>query len=129
MLRRMATALLMCWPVLLQAAPGMTAEELSEGKSQYLIVDVRTAQEYAEGHIPDAINVPHDQIVSGDTRLKDGKGRQVVVYCRSGRRSALAAEQLEKMGFNAVRTLKGDMPGWIEKGLPVERGDARVCCH
>lgn len=129
MLRGLAVALLMCWSVLAQAADSMTAEALSAGKSQYLIVDVRTAQEYAEGHIPDAINIPHDQIAPDDARLKDRKDRQVVVYCRSGRRSALAAERLEEMGFSPVRTLKGDMPGWIEKGLPVARGDAQVCCR
>ena len=129
MKRMLLVFLMACWSAAAVAASGMTPDELAGSNEPRLVLDVRTPQEYAEGHIPGAINIPHDQVSADDARLRDWRDRTVVVYCRSGRRSALAAERLAEMGFSPVRTLKGDMPGWIEKGLPVARGDAQVCCR
>lgn len=79
------------------------------GPAGSLIVDVRTAEEFAAGHIPGAVLFPYDdlpskaaafeKLVGGD---KGGKDRPIVVYCRSGRRSAIAARELKKLGFRNV---------------------------
>jgi rhodanese-related sulfurtransferase len=86
---------------------------------QLFVLDVRTSQEYAEGHVPGAINIPHDQVAS---RLAEvPKDKDVVIYCRSGRRAALAAEVLESKGYSRLSHLDGDMNAWLEKGRAVEK--------
>ena len=67
-----------------------------------LLVDVRTPAEYARGHIEGAMNIPYDQIEARTGELGDDKNREIVLYCRSGRRSALAKQTLEKLGFTHV---------------------------
>ena len=83
-----------------------------------LVLDVRSADEFASGHVPGAINVSHEQVA---TRLGElDKSRDVVVYCERGPRAAKAAEVLSGAGFT-VKHLTGDMRGWREQGLPIER--------
>lgn len=86
-----------------------------------LVVDVRSRAEFSAGHVPGAINLPHDSLTGSEPVLKGWKQRPVVVYCRSGRRSALAAGILERQGFTQIEYLGGDMPGWEQQGRPVAR--------
>jgi len=65
------------------------------------VVDVRTPQEFAAGHVPGAINVPFDELAGRTAELGD-PSRPVVLYCRSGRRSGIAARTLRGLGFDAV---------------------------
>jgi rhodanese-related sulfurtransferase len=101
----------------------MTQEQLLEhlnGHPDHLFVlDVRTPQEFAEGHVPGAVNVPYDQVAS---RLAEvPKDKDIVLYCRSGRRAGLAADVLAASGYTRLSHLEGDMPAWIEKGRPVAK--------
>jgi len=86
-----------------------------------LILDVRSPQEYAEGHIPGAINIPHDQLGSRLAEIGSYKENDVVLYCRSGRRVVIAANTLQPAGFRKLQHLDGDMNGWISKGLPIKK--------
>ena len=84
------------------------------------VLDVRTAEEYAAGHVPGARNIPVGEL---DTRLGElapFRGSELVVYCRSGKRARTALETLEAQGFQELRHLAGDMLGWSESGRPVE---------
>ena len=104
-------------------AATMTQEQLVEhlaGHPQHLFVlDVRSPQEYAAGHVPGAVNVPHDELAS---RLREvPRDKDVVVYCRTGRRSALAADVLAANGYRRVSLLEGDMQAWVARGRPVEK--------
>lgn len=67
-----------------------------------LLVDVRSAEEFAKGHLEGALNIPHTEVVSRLNEFGADKNRQVVVYCRSGRRSGLAREVLLAHGFSHV---------------------------
>ncbi len=81
----------------------------------YIIVDVRTAEEYASGHIPGAINIPNETIKIKDVdELKD-KEQLILVYCRSGNRSKQASEKLVKLGYTNIVEFGGikDWPGEI----------------
>lgn len=86
-----------------------------------VLLDVRTPEEFAEGHVPGAINIPHDQVESRLAELAGAKDKDLVVYCRSGRRAELATDTLRKHGFTRVSHLDGDMNGWIAAGRPVEK--------
>jgi rhodanese-related sulfurtransferase len=82
------------------------------------VLDVRAPEEYAAGHVPGAVNIPHDQIAA---RLAEvPKDRDVVLYCRSGRRAAMAGEVLSGNGYTRLQHLEGDIVGWQEKQRPVE---------
>lgn len=103
------------------AMPEISATELLERQARndpsLLVLDVRTAEEFAAGHVPGAVNVPHDQVA---TRLAElPKERDIVLYCRSGRRVAAAAEVLAANGFKRLAHLTGDLPGWADAGHPV----------
>lgn len=95
-------------------------ELLSNPPAQVLILDARTPTEYAAGHVPGAMNVPHDQLADRLTELEGGSGRPVVVYCRSGKRAAIASSVLLEAGFSDVLHLGGHMQGWEAEGLPIE---------
>ena len=101
----------------------MTQEQLLEHQAKHahhlFVLDVRTPAEYAEGHVPGAVNVPHDQLAS---RLAEvPKDKDVVLYCRTGRRAALAADVLASHGYTRLSHLEGDMQAWVEKGRPVQK--------
>ena len=101
----------------------MTQEQLVEHLARHpqhlFVLDVRSPQEYAEGHVPGAVNVPHDQLAS---RLAEvPKDKDVVVYCRTGRRTALATEVLAANGYKRISHLEGDMQAWTARGRPVEK--------
>lgn len=86
-----------------------------------LIIDVRSEDEFASGHVPGALNIPHTEIAARLSELRDHKHQEVVVYCESGRRAAIAMGVLEQAGFTTVRHLEGDMQSWRKLGLPQER--------
>ena len=78
------------------------AVEMMKKESGYIILDVRRPDEYADGHIPGAINVPNEEI--GTTELPElpDKAQLILVYCRSGRRSKEASEKLVKLGYTNI---------------------------
>lgn len=76
-----------------------------------LLVDVRSPAEFAEGHLPGAINVPVQELEATVDSLSANRGRQIVVYCRSGVRSARARRALLKAGFAQVEDL-GGLSNW-----------------
>lgn len=86
-----------------------------------LIIDVRTREEYVQGHIPGAINIPLHELEVRISELEVYKNKTILVYCRSGRRSAVASEILVRNGFTKVYNMLGGIISWIEAGYPVEK--------
>ena len=84
-----------------------------------VVLDVRTPAEYAEGHVPGAINIPNGELAARVAELTDAKGRDIVVYCRSGVRAAQAINVLDKAGFKRLFHLQGDYNRWTEEQRPV----------
>jgi len=93
----------------------------SSEKSNVIILDVRTAEEYTAGHVPRAINISHTQIKANLAKLLPYKDSTVVIYCRSGRRAGMAKSILAANGFTKLRHLSGDMNGWYKAQLPLEK--------
>jgi rhodanese-related sulfurtransferase len=83
-----------------------------------VLVDVRTAEEFAGGHLPGAINLPMDQVADRHGELQ--AGQPVAVVCAVGGRSAKVSEQLVGLGFTDVTNLDGGTNGWRALGLPIE---------
>lgn len=88
---------------------------------EWLLIDVRSPQEYAESHIPGAINMPHEEIDDYIEQLSDARDKPIIIYCRSGRRASIAMQMLEAKQFTDINHLEGDMLGWTAAGLPVNK--------
>ena len=87
-----------------------------------LILDVRSQEEYAEGHIPTAINIPYDQLGSRLAEIGSHKDKEIVLYCKSGKRAGIAANTLQAAGFSKLLHLDGDINGWLSNGsLPIKK--------
>ena len=93
------------------------AVKMMKDEKNYIILDVRRPDEYAEGHIPGAINVPNEEIGTAEISELPDKSQLILVYCRSGRRSKEASEKLVKLGYTNIVEFGGilDYKGEIEK--------------
>ena len=93
------------------------AVKMIKDEKNYIILDVRRPDEYAEGHIPGAINVPNEEIGTAEIAELPDKSQLILVYCRSGRRSKEASEKLVKLGYTNIVEFGGilDWIGEIEK--------------
>ena len=78
------------------------AAEMMAEESDYIILDVRRPDEFAAGHIPNAINVPNETIGTSEIPELPNKAQLIMVYCRSGRRSKEASEKLLKLGYTNI---------------------------
>jgi len=88
------------------------------GDAAPFVLDVRTPEEFVSGHVPGAVNIPYDQVAA---RLAEvPKDKDVVLYCRSGRRAGLAGEVLTSNGYTRLQHLEGDIVAWQEKQRPTE---------
>lgn len=87
-----------------------------------IVVDVRTAEEFAGGALTGARNVPLDDLANRVGDLARFKNRPVIVVCQSGSRSARAVGQLKKEGFGEVYNLAGGVAAWKNAGLPLAKG-------
>lgn len=93
------------------------AAGIMQNEKNYIILDVRRPDEYAEGHIPGAINVPNEKIGTSEISELPDKSQLILVYCRSGNRSKQAAEKLVKLGYTNIVEFGGinDWTGEIER--------------
>ena len=85
-----------------------------------VVLDVRTPDEYAGGHIPGAINVPHTELGERLASLDLPVDAEIVVHCERGGRAAAAEEILREAGYTDIRDLEGHMQAWRAAGHPVE---------
>ena len=86
---------------------GAEAKALMDSESGYIIIDARTQPEYDEGHITGAILIPEYEIADRAEKELPNKNQLILVYCRSGRRSKIAAEELVKLGYTNVKEFGG----------------------
>ena len=88
----------------------ITAEEartIMDTEVGYVILDTRTREEYDQGHIPGAIQISHDEIMEKAEEVLTDKDQLILVYCRSGRRSKIAAEALVELGYTNIKEFGG----------------------
>ena len=92
------------------------AKEIMDSQESYIILDTRTLKEYEESHIPGAILIPYDEITDKAEGILTDKDQLILVYCRSGRRSKLAVQDLVKLGYTNIKEFGGiiDWPYEVE---------------
>jgi rhodanese-related sulfurtransferase len=86
-----------------------------------VIVDVRPANEFAQGHMPGAINVPFSELPLKVGQLNKYQSKTVILVCATGAQSRKARSQLKKIGFNEVYVLNGGFAEWQSQGLPTTK--------
>jgi rhodanese-related sulfurtransferase len=106
---------------MVQIAPDALFQRLEKKDAGVVVVDVRTPEEYAAGHVPGAVNVPYTDLPARISELTGAADKDIVLYCVSGRRAGIAAARLKEHGFTRLLHLQGDIRGWQEKNLPVEK--------
>jgi rhodanese-related sulfurtransferase len=95
-----------------------TKKKLDAGE-QMILVDTREESEWARGHIPNALHLGKGVIERDIEKTIPDKSATIVLYCGGGFRSALAADNLQKMGYTNVISMDGGWRGWTEAGFPV----------
>jgi rhodanese-related sulfurtransferase len=110
-------------PAMVPIGADQLAERLGKQDGTLFLLDVRSVEEFAEGHIAGAVNIPYDQV---EARLAEvPKDKDVVLYCRSGRRAVIAADVLRSHRYPRLGHLEGDIQAWVAQGRPVARaGDS-----
>ena len=83
------------------------AKQIMDTEEGYIILDVRTQEEYDEGHIPGATQISHEEIAEKAEEVLTDKDQLILVYCRSGRRSKIAAEALVELGYTNIKEFGG----------------------
>lgn len=97
---------------------------IQQGDAKLVVLDVRTPEEFAAGHVPGARNIPHDALAARVAELESVRDSDIVVYCRSGRRSQIAIETLTAKGFTRLGHLNGDFLAWQAANRPIEKAQA-----
>jgi rhodanese-related sulfurtransferase len=95
-----------------------------DAREKLTLVDVREESEWAHGHLPGAVHLGKGIIERDVERTFPDKDVPLVLYCGGGFRSALAADNLQKMGYTNVISMDGGWRGWTEAGFPVEKPGA-----
>lgn len=98
------------------------AKGLIENNTNLFILDVRTESEYEEGHIQSAYLIPHSDIRDRQEELPANKSQTILVYCRSGTRSATASSTLESLNFTQIYNMEGGFMEWKNSGYFFETG-------
>ena len=91
-----------------------------EAETAPTILDVRTPEEFAAGHVPGAINIPYTELGERYSERELEGSDELVVYCQSGRRAAIAEAALSELGFTNVRDLDGHIAAWKQAERPLE---------
>ena len=94
---------------------------MDRGDRNFLLVDVREESEWQAGHIPGAVHLGKGVIERDIEQKVPETDKEIVLYCGGGYRSALAADNLQKMGYTNVLSMDGGWRGWREAGHPVEK--------
>jgi len=89
---------------------------------KFVLVDVREESEWAQGHLPGAMHLGKGIIERDVEQRVPDTGAKIILYCGGGFRSALAADNLKKMGYTNVESMDGGWRGWTGAGLPTQKG-------
>ncbi len=109
-----------------QAKKHITEITVAEAKAKIesgqpvVVLDVREPKEYKRGHLPKAVNLPRGLLEFKVTKVIPDKNAYVIVYCKSGGRSALATLTLKRMGYKNAVSMAGGWKAWVKAGYPVE---------
>ncbi|WNC69275.1 rhodanese-like domain-containing protein [Thalassotalea nanhaiensis] len=95
--------------------------KMQTANEDFLLLDVRSREEFDEGHIPGSVNISHQELADKLDQVSQFKDKNIVVYCRSGRRAGIAIDILKENNFQHTSHLVGDMQGWKKSNLEITK--------
>ena len=116
------------WPMLVRRGGNVVnpvAATLLINREGAVVVDVREPDEFAQGHLPDAINLPAGKLAERVGEIEKYKDKPVIVCCAAGMRSSRACRELGKQGFARLHNLDGGVDAWVAAGYPVKKGSRK----
>ncbi len=116
------------WPLLRGgSAKGLSPVQATQliNQEDAQIIDVRSAEEFAAGHLPNAKNIPLEKLTERVGEIEKFKDQAILVCCMAGMRSAKGCGQLSKLGFTKVQSLDGGVDAWQQAGYPLKKGASR----
>jgi len=115
------SGVMLLWPTLTRRNRGLSSSEaiLLINRRNAVVIDVRTAQAYAVGHLPQARHLPAADLSAKAQQVAKNKVTPVIVVCQTGQQSAKALDVLQQAGYTEVHSLQGGVDGWQKAGLPV----------
>jgi len=96
-------------------------KRIGQKDTSMVILDVRTPEEFAAGHVPGAINIPYTHLPSRISEVADAADKDIIVYCTVGVRAEKGAERLRENGFSKLLHLDGDMKAWEAQKRPLAK--------
>ena len=121
-----ASGVMLFWPEILRMTAGgaqigtLEATKLMN-QGPTLVLDIREADEFAQGHVPRARHIPLSQLSNRVDEIGKFKDKPVIVTCKTGARAGAATRTLRQAGFNQVYQLRGGLAAWEQASLPVEK--------
>jgi rhodanese-related sulfurtransferase len=119
------SGLMLVWPMVTQRAGGLSVSTLQATQlinhRDALVLDVRSADDFARGHILNARNIPAKQLGERLADLEKFRARPIIVSCQTGASATASCSLLKKAGFTEVRLLAGGISAWEQAGLPVTK--------
>jgi rhodanese-related sulfurtransferase len=116
---------MLLWPLVSQSTGGPTLSTLEAtqliNRKDALVLDVRSGDDYARGHILHARNIPSAQIPGRIDELQKFKARPIILACQNGTTAGTSCAALRKAGFSEVYLLSGGFSAWQQAGLPVSK--------
>lgn len=101
--------------------PASLLKRIEKQDTSMVILDVRTPEEFAAGHVPGAINIPYTHLPARISEVADAADKDIVLYCTVGVRAEKGAERLRENGFTKLLHLDGDMKAWEAQKRPLEK--------
>jgi len=116
------TSLTTTWQINAQDISQKQLQQLMKTDKNIVLLDVRTVEEFEQGHIPNAVNIPHKELEARLEELSGATNSQIVIYCRSGRRAEVAKQVLVTAGYSHLDHLSGDFNAWTSSELTIATG-------
>lgn len=112
---------LLLWPVITRRDRGLSAADATQliNRRNAIVIDLRSADEFAQGHLPQARHLPLDELKSKVAQVAKNKNTPVLLVCQNGGPSARARDVLKEAGYAEVFTLQGGVNAWQQSGMPV----------
>lgn len=115
------SGVILLWPTLMRRGHGLSAADATQliNRRNAVVLDLRTAEEFGSGHVPQARSVPYDELSAKAAQISKNKSAPVLLVCQSGQRSRKAEQVLTDAGYAEVYTLQGGIEAWQTAGMPV----------
>lgn len=119
------SALGLIWPMLVRRAGNVVnpgAATLLINRENAVVIDVREPDEFAQGHLSDALNLPAGKLLERVGEIEKYKEKAVIVCCAAGMRANRACRELGQQGFSQLYNLEGGVDAWVAAGYPIKKG-------